>query len=80
MPKTINLKKILSTELKSSGLIGGDPQFDVEIVCRRGAAPEFCELVRVVMPIEAWIEAQRKISTTIDRQISQAEYLKGLRQ
>lgn len=78
MPRTLNLKKVLSTEIRESGLIGGDPQIDVEITCRRGGSPEFSELVRVVIPIEAWIQAHRTVETHIGRQIARAEFLKGL--
>lgn len=38
MPRTINLKNVISTELREVGIIGSDPQFTVEILCRRGAS------------------------------------------
>lgn len=78
MPRTLNLKKVLSTEFRDSGTIGGDPQIDVEITCRRGASPEFSELIRVVIPIEVWINMHRTIESYINRQIARAEFLKGL--
>lgn len=78
MPRTINLKKVLSTELRESGIIGSDPQFDVEILCRRGASPEFSELVRIVMPIEAFFCAHQTVKQHISRQITRADFLKGL--
>lgn len=78
MPRTINLKKVISTELRESGIIGSDPQFDVEILCRRGGSPEFSELIRVVMPIEAFLCANQTVRNHIGRQIQRADFLKGL--
>lgn len=78
MPRTINLKRVIQTELRETGIIGSDPQFDVEILCRRGASPEFSELVRVVMPIEAFLSAHRTVTNHVNRQIQRADFLKGL--
>lgn len=78
MPRTINLKKVISTELRESSIIGREPQYDVEILCRRGASPEFSELVRVVMPIEAFLSAHRTVTNHVNRQIQRADFLKGL--
>jgi hypothetical protein len=78
MPRTINLKAVIQTELREVGMIGSDPEYTVEILCRRGASPEFAELVRIVMPFEAFIDTQKAIKNLVNRQIQRADYLKGL--
>jgi hypothetical protein len=78
MPRTINLKKVISSELKETGYLGGDPQFDVEILFRRGASPEFSELLKVVIPAEVFFDVERAVKNHINRQIIKADYLKGL--
>jgi hypothetical protein len=78
MPRTINLKKVISSELKETGYLGSDPQFDVEILFRRGASPEFSELVKVVIPAEVFFDVQRVVKSHINRHIIKADYLRGL--
>lgn len=78
MPRTINLKKVLSTELRESGIIGSDPQFDVEIICRRGSSPEFSELIQIRMPIESFLCAYGIVTQHVKRHIQKADFLKKL--
>ena len=78
MPRTINLKNVIQTELREVGMVGSDPQFTVELSCRRGASPEFSELVRIVIPFEAFIDAHKVVINHVNRHIQRADYLRGL--
>ncbi len=72
--RTINVRKCSAIELNDAGY----PQFEVVIYCARGASADYAERLRVVMPLEQFVDVNKQVQAKINRMIAKSDYLKGL--
>jgi hypothetical protein len=76
--RTINVRKCSAIELNDAGYLGSSPQFEVVIYCARGASADYAERLRVVMPLEQFVDVNKQVQAKINRMIAKSDYLKGL--
>jgi hypothetical protein len=80
MSRTININRVIYTKVTDASIIGDTPQFEVEIMCKRGEGLATGETIRLKMPIELFSHVKQIVDRNIDRHIAKADYLKGLGQ
>ena len=78
MPRTINLKQVLVTDLVEVGMVGGNPNYEVVFTARRGTGAESIEIVKLVVPLDEFLNINETVVDRINRIISKAAYLKEL--
>jgi len=78
MSRTININRVIYTKLTDAGHAGSEPQFEVEIMCKRGEGLVTGETICLHMPIELFDHVKKIIDRNIERLIVKADYLREL--